>query len=68
LRKQRNRLSIQAAAPYGYYWIYPAYGAYAADGHGGTRHGIPAKNLVIVYTVWDTPAESSSMILMRWLI
>lgn len=41
-------------SPYGYYfWIYPAFGAYAADGHGGQRIMVfPHKNLVIVYTAW----------------
>ncbi len=41
-------------SPYGYYfWIYPAYGAYAADGHGGQRIMVfPEKKLVIVYTAW----------------
>ena len=43
-----------AGAPYGYYfWIYPAYGAFAADGHGGQRIMVfPEKKLVIVYTAW----------------
>lgn len=43
-----------SGAPYGYYfWIYPAYGAYAADGHGGQRIMVfPDKDLVIVYTAW----------------
>jgi CubicO group peptidase (beta-lactamase class C family) len=46
--------SGQGGGPYGYYfWIYPAYGAYAADGHGGQRIMVfPDKNLVIVYTAW----------------
>ncbi len=46
--------SSQLGAPYGYYfWIYPAYGAYAADGHGGQRVMVfPARQLVIVYTAW----------------
>ncbi len=46
--------SSSLGAPYGYYfWIYPAYGAYAADGHGGQRIMVfPDKNLVIVYTAW----------------
>ncbi len=41
-------------SPYGYYfWIYPAYGAYAADGHGGQRIMVfPEIKLVIVYTAW----------------
>jgi len=46
--------SSSLGAPYGYYfWIYPAYGAYAAEGHGGQRIMVfPEKNLVIVYTAW----------------
>jgi CubicO group peptidase (beta-lactamase class C family) len=46
--------SSQLGAPYGYYfWIYPALGAYGADGHGGQRIMVfPAKKLVIVYTAW----------------
>lgn len=46
--------SSQLGTAYGYYfWIYPAYGAYAADGHGGQRiMVIPEKELVIVYTAW----------------
>jgi len=46
--------SRELGTPYGYYfWIYPAYGAYAADGHGGQRIMVfPQKNLVIVYTAW----------------
>lgn len=50
---------IQASAnfnsePYGYYfWILPAYNAYAAVGHGGQFLLIvPEKNLVAVYTAW----------------
>jgi CubicO group peptidase (beta-lactamase class C family) len=41
-------------APYGYYfWIYPAFEAFAADGHGGQRVMVfPKKDLVIVYTAW----------------
>jgi CubicO group peptidase (beta-lactamase class C family) len=40
--------------PYGYYfWIYPAYEAFGADGHGGPRVMVfPEKELVIVYTAW----------------
>jgi len=40
--------------PYGYFfWIYPAYQGYAADGHGGQKiMVVPQKNLVIVYTAW----------------
>jgi len=46
--------SSRLGAPYGYYfWIYPAYEAYAADGHGGQRIMVfPQKNLVIIYTAW----------------
>lgn len=46
--------SGSGGGPYGYYfWIYPAFGAFAADGHGGQRIMVfPAKNLVIVYTAW----------------
>ncbi len=46
--------SSQLGTPYGYYfWIYPAYGAYSADGHGGQRIMVfPQKNLVIIYTAW----------------
>ena len=43
-----------SGAPYGYFfWIYPAYHGYAADGHGGQKIlVVPEKNLVIVYTAW----------------
>lgn len=46
--------SSTLGTPYGYYfWIYPAYGAFGADGHGGQRVMVfPQKNLVIVYTAW----------------
>lgn len=46
--------SRNLGAPYGYYfWIYPVYGAFAADGHGGQRVMVfPEKELVIVYTAW----------------
>ena len=46
--------SSSLGAPFGYYfWIYPAYEAYAAEGHGGQRIMVfPKKNLVIVYTAW----------------
>jgi len=39
---------------YGYYfWIYPAYPAYAAVGHGGQYVFVaPLQNLVIIYTAW----------------
>ena len=51
--------SSRLGAPYGYYfWIYPAYGAYAADGHGGQRIMVfPQKNLVIVYTAWGYTSD-----------
>jgi len=41
-------------ASYGYYfWIYPSYGGYAAQGHGGQfLFVVPGKNLVVVYTAW----------------
>jgi CubicO group peptidase (beta-lactamase class C family) len=41
-------------APYGYFfWVYPAFHGFAADGHGGQKiMVIPEKNLVIVYTAW----------------
>jgi CubicO group peptidase (beta-lactamase class C family) len=41
-------------ASYGYYfWIYPAYPAYSALGHGGQHILVnPMQNLVIVYTAW----------------
>lgn len=41
-------------APYGYYfWLFPAYGAYSAEGHGGQRIMVfPSENMVIVYTAW----------------
>lgn len=46
--------------PYGYYfWIYPAYGAFGADGHGGQRIlVVPQKQLVIAYTAWGYTNES----------
>ena len=46
--------SMSLGTPYGYYfWIYPAYGAFAADGHGGQRIMVfPEKELVIIYTAW----------------
>jgi len=39
---------------YGYYfWIYPAYPAFSAIGHGGQQIFVmPSNNLVIVYTAW----------------
>jgi CubicO group peptidase (beta-lactamase class C family) len=48
-------------ASYGYYfWVYPAYPAYAAIGHGGQQIFVmPSKNLVIVYTAW--PYTSGEM-------
>lgn len=41
-------------ASYGYYfWIYPAYPAYAAIGHGGQYIFVaPVHRIVIVYTAW----------------
>jgi CubicO group peptidase (beta-lactamase class C family) len=46
---------------YGYYfWIYPAYGGYAAVGHGGQFiFVVPSKKLVVVYTAW--PYTSGDM-------
>lgn len=48
-------------ASYGYYfWIYPAYPAYAASGHGGQYIFVaPSNRLVIVYTAW--PYSSGEM-------
>ena len=39
---------------YGYYfWVYPAYPAYAALGHGGQEIFVDSmQNLVIIYTAW----------------
>ena len=46
---------------YGYYfWIYPAYGGYAAVGHGGQFiFVVPARKLVVIYTAW--PYTSGDM-------
>jgi CubicO group peptidase (beta-lactamase class C family) len=46
---------------YGYYfWIYPAYGGYAAAGHGGQFiFVVPSKKLVVIYTAW--PYTSGDM-------
>jgi CubicO group peptidase (beta-lactamase class C family) len=46
---------------YGYYfWVYPAYGGFAAAGHGGQFiFVVPAKKLVVVYTAW--PYTSGDM-------
>jgi CubicO group peptidase (beta-lactamase class C family) len=46
---------------YGYYfWIFPAYGGYAAVGHGGQFiFVVPAKKLVVIYTAW--PYTSGDM-------
>ena len=46
---------------YGYYfWVYPAYGGYAAVGHGGQFiFVVPSKKLVIIYTAW--PYTSGDM-------
>jgi CubicO group peptidase (beta-lactamase class C family) len=45
--------------PYGYYfWILPAYGGYAAIGHGGQfLLVVPGKQLVAVYTAWPYTNE-----------
>ena len=44
----------ESMMPYGYYfWILPAYNAYAAMGHGGQFVLVaPEKQLVVVYTAW----------------
>ncbi len=41
-------------APYGlYFWLFPAWGAYAAEGHGGQiLMVLPRSDMVIVYTAW----------------
>lgn len=46
---------------YGYYfWVYPAYGGYAAVGHGGQFiFVVPPKKLVVIYTAW--PYTSGDM-------
>jgi CubicO group peptidase (beta-lactamase class C family) len=46
---------------YGYYfWIFPAYGGYAAVGHGGQFiFVVPPKKLVVIYTAW--PYTSGDM-------
>ncbi len=46
---------------YGYYfWVYPAYGGYAAAGHGGQFiFVVPSKKLVVIYTAW--PYTSGDM-------
>lgn len=46
--------SEASGAQYGYYlWVYPASGAFAAEGHGGQFiYVVPSKQLVIVYTAW----------------
>ena len=46
---------------YGYYfWIFPAYGGYAAVGHGGQfLFVVPSKKLVVIYTAW--PYTSGDM-------
>jgi CubicO group peptidase (beta-lactamase class C family) len=53
--------SYSPGTSYGYYfWVYPAYPAYAAVGHGGQYIFIaPLKNLVIIYTAW--PYTSGEM-------
>lgn len=56
--------SVQASASfngeaYGYYfWILPAFNAYAAVGHGGQfLMVVPDKELVVVYTAWPYTNE-----------
>lgn len=46
-------------ASYGYYfWVYPAYPAFSALGHGGQNiFVVPSKNLVIVYTAWPYTSD-----------
>jgi CubicO group peptidase (beta-lactamase class C family) len=46
---------------YGYYfWVFPAYGGYAAVGHGGQFiFVVPSKKLVVIYTAW--PYTSGDM-------
>jgi len=41
-------------ASYGYYfWIFPSWGGFGAEGHGGQFiYVVPLKNLVVVYTAW----------------
>jgi CubicO group peptidase (beta-lactamase class C family) len=48
-------------ASYGYYfWVFPAYGGYAAVGHGGQFiFVVPSKKLVVIYTAW--PYTSGDM-------
>jgi CubicO group peptidase (beta-lactamase class C family) len=59
--------------PYGYYfWILPAWNAYAALGHGGQFLLIvPDKDLVVVYTAWPYTSSDlfdSSNLLMSLII
>lgn len=61
---EATKIRVTMSSPgssYGYYfWIFPAYGGYAAVGHGGQFIFIvPPKNLVIIYTAW--PYTSSDM-------
>lgn len=36
-----------------YFWVYPSFGAFAAEGHGGQFIFVdPGKDLVIIYTAW----------------
>ena len=48
-------------ASYGlYFWVFPSYKGYAAEGHGGQiLFVVPEKQLVIVYTAW--PYTSSML-------
>jgi CubicO group peptidase (beta-lactamase class C family) len=50
-----------SGASYGYYfWIFPAYGGFAVEGHGGQFiFVIPGKDLVVVYTAF--PYTDSSL-------
>ncbi len=55
-------VTMQSPGPsYGYYfWIFPAYGGYAAVGHGGQFiFVVPSKKLVVIYTAW--PYTSGDM-------
>ncbi len=60
-------------ATYGlYFWLYPAYGAFAAEGHGGQiLFVVPSRNIVIVYMafpytsslLWDEYPELVDIII-----